>query len=834
MSVSPSSSPRRMLRPQQQQQQHASPLATQHRNNDDDIDTYDYYNAYGSSAATPQEAPPTPTKDRGRGGDRGGFYQISLSDGPGAPAQKAQQAQQQASPRPAVDHLRSPSSVFVSSSSYQPYQAQTPSQTQSQHSRAQSYSQGYNRNDNYGYRPSYAAPSPSAAHTCKLSTGNLRPVQEYHNAFANGDTTYAAPSPSITASPTLPRPPSTSASPAHSPTPSTSSSHFATLSSASRAFLEHRRQQSIPNLLPSIQSIGRNLGRAISPDRSLRSFQQSSRPAIPTYRDERASDDDDDDSESSEEYSDSEDGDDYDSEDDEDDSRRNSSNMGFTGDARPSRRGDNSYTTFKSRNSNNNNTTPSKGLTESPSVAAGFSNWLSGGSKATSPDRAAFLSTSRTTTPEPTNLVLRGGPASGASPTARRAMSVASDMSATPRSSVTVGASTTSPSRFSQLATSMTATLNRLTQQQSPVSPRTLGASFENDEFYNMDLDAALFPAGQPSDRDAFSPSAFKNLETNALGALRKMQSAYRQRAVAHHDLAAEKSVRDEELEEAETRAQHLKMQLEGMARRAADQQKEMQILMDELAAEKKARAHERAMLLQGMPTTPTATATASTASTILSEDLGVDEAQRDQKHRRNAFWRRRSLKSNGSSYDGNNYTDDGDENDNDEEAEISSALDEDERSNGSSSVFSRSRSPTFTPSINLSLDHTAAGEQQHQVAHPRVAALGSGAGAIGSMRLPSSGNRSVSSASTATVVSSTFQKLMKNVTAAIKDEEPFSDRLGGGGSSSCRNCRGEDVSFAWNTVSVLRDENKHLKQRVGQLEVAVEGALDMVNGVGL
>ncbi|KAL1894702.1 hypothetical protein Sste5346_005675 [Sporothrix stenoceras] len=814
MSVSPSSSPRRMLHPQQQkQQQHASPLATQHTN-DDDTDTYDYYNGYASQVAP--AAPTSPTKDRGRGGDRGDFYQISLNDGPGAPAQKAQTP---ASPRPAVDHLRSPSSVSVSSSSYQPYAAQT--QTQPQHSRAQSYSQGYNRNDNYGYRPNYASPSasPSAAHTRKLSTGNLRPVQEYHNAFANGDTAYAAPSPSISAaSPTLPRAPSTSASPQHSPTPSTSSSHFATLSSASRAFLEHRRQQSIPNLLPSIQSIGRNLGRAISPDRSLRSFQQSSRPPIPQYKDNRGSDDDD--SESSEEYSESEDGDDYGSEDDKDGSRRNSGNMGFTGDARPSRRGDNSYTTFKG-NSNSNNATPSKGLTESPSVAAGFSNWLSGGSKATSPDRAAFLSSSRTTTPEPTNLVLRGGPASGASPTARRAMSVASDMSATPRSSVTVGATTTSASRFSQLATSMTATLNRLTQQQSPVSPRTLGATFENDEFYNMDLDAALFPAGQPSERDAFSPSAFKNLETNALGALRRIQAAYRQRAVAHHDLAAEKSVRDEELEEAETRAQHLKMQLEGMARRAADQQKEMQILMDELAAEKKARAQERAMLLQGMPTT----ATASTAPTILSEDLGVDEAQRDQK-RRNASWRRRSLKSNGSSYDGNNYTDDGDEND--EEAEISSALDEDERSNGSSSVFSRSRSPTFTPSINLNLDHAT---DQPQVAHPRVAALGSGAG--GSMRLPSTGNRSVSSASTGTVVSSTFQKLMKNVTAAIKDEEPFSDRLSGS-SSSCRNCRGEDVSFAWNTVSVLRDENKHLKQRVGQLELAVEGALDMVNGVGL
>jgi hypothetical protein len=32
----------------------------------------------------------------------------------------------------------------------------------------------------------------------------------------------------------------------------------------------------------------------------------------------------------------------------------------------------------------------------------------------------------------------------------------------------------------------------------------------------------------------------------------------------------------------------------------------------------------------------------------------------------------------------------------------------------------------------------------------------------------------------------------------------------------------------------LLRDENRHLKTRVGELEVAVEGALDLVNGLGL
>ncbi|CAK7214090.1 hypothetical protein SBRCBS47491_002027 [Sporothrix bragantina] len=837
VSPSPSSSPRRMLRPQQQQQQkHASPLAHRYKD-DDDFNEYDSYTSYRSPTRAAQAvavaATTTPTKkqDHGRGSDRGGFYQISLTDGPVADPQRASSGSS-ASP--------------ASSSSFHTYQPQTqaPPQTSlakptttttttTAHTRAQSYSQGYSQaqaydrnNDNYGYRPNYGlssgAASSQTSHTRKLSTGALRPVQEYHNAFANGEDPYTASSAAAagsSASPVLPPPPSAYSSPARSPSPSASPSHFATLSSASRAFLEHRRQQSIPNLLPSIQSIGRNLGRAISPDRSLRSF-QSSRPPIPTYKDEgstgrdyrRDSDDEDENEDSagsSDDYSDSEN----------DDEDRDAGSMALTGDSRAPRRGD---------SSNNSN----KNLTQSPSVAAGFSNWLTGAVKATSPDRATFIAASRTTTPEPSNLASRGGMASGASPTARRSMSITSDASATPRSSIMAaapGSATTSPSRFSQLATSMTATLSRFTQQQSPLSPQAF-ASFEHDEFYNLDVDAALFPAGHPSDRDVFSPAAFKNLEANAQGALRRMQSAYRQRAVAHRELAAEKSVRDEELEEAETRAQHLKMQLEGMARRAADQQQEMQLLMDELAAVKKARAQERAMLLAGVPTAATANATPSTAPTIVSEDLGVEEAlQKQRRRQKSASWRRRSLKSNDSSYDGN-YSDE------EEEEGEESALDEDARSNGSSSVFSRSRSPTFAPGINVSLDNAAGsggGEQQpQQVAyHPRVAALGSG-----SMRLP---NRSVSTASTmstATVVSqfqsqplSTFQKLVKNVASAIKDEEP--DRFT---TSTCGNCRGEDVSFAWNTVSVLRDENKHLKQRVGQLEVAVEGALDMVNGVGL
>jgi hypothetical protein len=63
------------------------------------------------------------------------------------------------------------------------------------------------------------------------------------------------------------------------------------------------------------------------------------------------------------------------------------------------------------------------------------------------------------------------------------------------------------------------------------------------------------------------------------------------------------------------------------------------------------------------------------------------------------------------------------------------------------------------------------------------------------------------------------FQKILKGIS---------------GEEAGCRNCKGQDASVAWDTVGLLRDENRHLKTRVGELEVAVEGALDLVNGLGL
>ncbi|KIV84948.1 hypothetical protein PV11_00693 [Exophiala sideris] len=93
----------------------------------------------------------------------------------------------------------------------------------------------------------------------------------------------------------------------------------------------------------------------------------------------------------------------------------------------------------------------------------------------------------------------------------------------------------------------------------------------EADELANMDIDEALFPHGQP---DEFSPAAFKNLQQNAEGTLRRFQQAYMEQQKSLRTTTSAKNVQTDELEAAQTRNETLKLQLEEMAERAAEQEK--------------------------------------------------------------------------------------------------------------------------------------------------------------------------------------------------------------------------------------------------------------------
>lgn len=293
----------------------------------------------------------------------------------------------------------------------------------------------------------------------------------------------------------------------------------------------------------------------------------------------------------------------------------------------------------------------------------------------------------------------------------------------------------------------------------------------QDDELANADIEAALFPSGPPADGDAFSPAAFKNLHMNATALLRKFQSAYQHRTMAFRELKAEQEAQEDEKSEFETRTRHLKMQLADMARKAAENEATMQALMEELNREKKLRVEEQHAREKN---------SISSSMSTRSEDLCAEEDQRRSARRRSGL----TVKS-----------------------DLSSDTDED--SIEEASLFSRSRSPTLTIST---LDVCPLEmPPPPPPSHTKPAMLGT-------PRTPKQQPPQMS----------TIQKLFKGMSSEAPKENGLR------GVNSCRNCQGRDASVAWDTAGLLRDENRGLKKRVGELEEAVEEALDAVNGIRL
>lgn len=149
------------------------------------------------------------------------------------------------------------------------------------------------------------------------------------------------------------------------------------------------------------------------------------------------------------------------------------------------------------------------------------------------------------------------------------AMSHAKSLQGTPKPAIT--------SRFSFFTT-----------KSSPTKPSL--AVDPNDEFLNLDISTALFPAGPV---DPFSPSSFKNLVQNAEGLLTRLQAAYKERTLSLREMTTEKDTIAEELEGAETRSRHLKIQLDDMAAKLMEQDNAMMELVDELANVKRLKREE-------------------------------------------------------------------------------------------------------------------------------------------------------------------------------------------------------------------------------------------------
>lgn len=130
------------------------------------------------------------------------------------------------------------------------------------------------------------------------------------------------------------------------------------------------------------------------------------------------------------------------------------------------------------------------------------------------------------------------------------------------------------------------------TQKNAALPPPMPSPTYHNpeDELLNINISQALFPHGPA---DPLAPSSFNDLLQNAEALLSRYQTSYRQLSTAMNDARAEQSAQDDELDEAETRSRHLKMQLETMAARATEQDEQMRKLVEELQFERTARKEE-------------------------------------------------------------------------------------------------------------------------------------------------------------------------------------------------------------------------------------------------
>lgn len=101
------------------------------------------------------------------------------------------------------------------------------------------------------------------------------------------------------------------------------------------------------------------------------------------------------------------------------------------------------------------------------------------------------------------------------------------------------------------------------------------------DELAGLDIQTALFPAGEVDD---WSPGEIKRLQANAEKTVRRFQSAYQKSVQAVREVTSEKNILADELEAAQTRSEHLKLQLANIAAQSAKQESAMQSMAEELA----------------------------------------------------------------------------------------------------------------------------------------------------------------------------------------------------------------------------------------------------------
>ncbi|KKK23335.1 hypothetical protein P175DRAFT_0532762 [Aspergillus ochraceoroseus IBT 24754] len=287
------------------------------------------------------------------------------------------------------------------------------------------------------------------------------------------------------------------------------------------------------------------------------------------------------------------------------------------------------------------------------------------------------------------------------------------------------------------------------------------------DELLNLDIAAALFPPGM---RDLDDQEAFDALRNNAENVIRRLQAAYKQRTFALHEALGEKTEKQEELEETRTRIGHLKVQLDGMAEKVLRQDKAMKTMAEELEQERQLRQREE---------------DARQRSVMLIRASGDDDSSSElAMELQTPKWRFKRV-SNGTLPSDSGF-DSGDE-----------SLAE--------SVFSRREgveSPTSTIAASPNFSQITLPTPPSATLQPNPKEL---------KPLPTPQTRQ-----------STYDKVLKGLAST-------GITTAWGNSSRCGICHGVPASEAWSVMGILKEENKGLKTRLGELEMVIDDCLSLV-----
>lgn len=138
--------------------------------------------------------------------------------------------------------------------------------------------------------------------------------------------------------------------------------------------------------------------------------------------------------------------------------------------------------------------------------------------------------------------------------------------------------------RRSPTTESATATYSRLgswfggnTKSSTPSTPTSPLNLTTDDPLLTLDIQHALFPHGPV---DPLNPTSFNDLLAAAEATILTYQNAYRQLRVSElPTLQSELALKEDEIEECETRAQHLKMQLQDLGEQCTAQAQKADVL---------------------------------------------------------------------------------------------------------------------------------------------------------------------------------------------------------------------------------------------------------------